>query len=641
MPPKRACRLALLAAAAAYLLFLLLFELPSFAVSTASPRHGTNAAATHRARRRELEAAASTQRSPSPLRPHKGAFPRRAPLAVSSVRFHRPNSSSIDASASAAFAAARPHLAHLLSQSASPSSSPSPSPSAAAASASSCPAMVSAPGDRLAAGAGVVAVELPCGMAVGSRVTVVARPRAARAEGEPRIAAPREGAAPVVVSQFMVELLGTKAVQGEEPPRVLHFNPRIRGDFSGRPVIELNTCYRMQWVQPQRCEGFASRPDEDTVDGELKCEKWIRDDHSKSEESRMKLWFDRLIGRPSIDWPYPFAEGKQFVLTITSGLEGYHVNVDGRHVTSFPYRTGYNLEDATELSLKGDLDVESVFASHLPSSPPSFTPQSYLEMSEQWKAPSLPTEPVKLFIGILSATNHFAERMAVRKSWMISARRSSNVVARFFVALNGKMEVNEELKKEAEYFGDIVIVPFMDNYDLVVLKTIAIVEYGVRVVPAKHIMKCDDDTFVRIKSVLDQVKTVQSGKSMYVGNINYYHRPLRSGKWSVTYEEWPEEVYPPYANGPGYVISSDIAQYILSEFDNKALRLFKMEDVNMGVWVEKFNTTRRPVEYLHDIRFYQPGCFDGYFTAHYQSPRHMICLWRKLQAGNAQCCNVR
>ena len=36
-----------------------------------------------------------------------------------------------------------------------------------------------------------------------------------------------------------------------------------------------------------------------------------------------------------------------------------------------------------------------------------------------------------------------------------------------------------ELKKEAEFFGDIVIVPFMDSYDLVVLKTIAICQYGV------------------------------------------------------------------------------------------------------------------------------------------------------------------
>jgi len=57
-------------------------------------------------------------------------------------------------------------------------------------------------------------------------------------------------------------------------------------------------------------------------------------------------------------------------------------------------------------------------------------------------------------------------------------------------------------------------VPFIDSYDLVVLKTVAIAEYGVRVVPAKYVMKCDDDTFVRIDSVLDQVKKVQSDKSV-------------------------------------------------------------------------------------------------------------------------------
>lgn len=36
-----------------------------------------------------------------------------------------------------------------------------------------------------------------------------------------------------------------------------------------------------------------------------------------------------------------------------------------------------------------------------------------------------------------------------------------------------------EIEKEADYFGDIVIVPYMDHYDLVVLKTIAITEYEV------------------------------------------------------------------------------------------------------------------------------------------------------------------
>jgi hypothetical protein len=39
--------------------------------------------------------------------------------------------------------------------------------------------------------------------------------------------------------------------------------------------------------------------------------------------------------------------------------------------------------------------------------------------------------------------------------------------------------INLELKKEAAYFGDIVIVPFLDHYDLVVLKTVAICDFGV------------------------------------------------------------------------------------------------------------------------------------------------------------------
>lgn len=53
---------------------------------------------------------------------------------------------------------------------------------------------------------------------------------------------------------------------------------------------------------------------------------------------------------------------------------------------------------------------------------------------------------------------------------------------------------------------------------------------------AKNIMKCDDDTFVRVDAVLKEVYKVHRGRSLYVGNMNYYHKPLRYGKWAVTYE---------------------------------------------------------------------------------------------------------
>lgn len=71
------------------------------------------------------------------------------------------------------------------------------------------------------------------------------------------------------------------------------------------------------------------------------------------------------------------------------------------------------------------------------------------------------------------------------------------------------------------------------------------------------------------------------------------------------------------------------------------MQLFKMEDVSMGMWVEQFNSSR-PVEYLHNLKFCQFGCIDDYYTAHYQSPRQMICMWDKLQQqGKPQCCNMR
>ncbi|CAD6226354.1 unnamed protein product [Miscanthus lutarioriparius] len=458
---------------------------------------------------------------------------------------------------------------------------PSSGEGGGAAAATRCPHSIALTAEELGARGGRRVVELPCGLALGSHVTVAATPRAPHEERNPAIAVLRDGERPAMVSQFMVELQGLRAVDGEDPPRVLHFNPRLRGDWSGRPVIEQNTCYRMNWGAAQRCDGWRSRPDEETVDGLVKCEKWIRDDDDRLEESKTTSktaawWLNRLIGQKdevNFGWPFPFVEGRLFVLTLSAGLEGYHVSVDGRHVTSFPYRTGFVLEDATGLSLNGDLDVHSVIAGSLPTTHPSFAPQNYLEFSTVWQAPPLPDEPVDIFIGVLSAANHFAERMGVRKTWMSAVLKSPNRVARFFVALHGRKEVNVELKKEAEFFGDIVFVPYLDNYDLVVMKTLAICEYGVHVVSAKYVMKCDDDTFVRLDSVVTEIKKVPSGRSLYMGSMNVQHKPLRHGKWAVNYEEWPEEVYPSYANGPGYVISSDIAEFIMSEFMKQKLTL--------------------------------------------------------------------
>lgn len=49
-------------------------------------------------------------------------------------------------------------------------------------------------------------------------------------------------------------------------------------------------------------------------------------------------------------------------------------------------------------------------------------------------------------------------------------------------------------------------------------------------------MKCDDDTFVNMDSVVRDLRKMPHDRSLYIGNINYDHQPLRQGKWAVTYE---------------------------------------------------------------------------------------------------------
>lgn len=127
---------------------------------------------------------------------------------------------------------------------------------------SSCPHSISLSGAELLAHGGVMM--LPCGLTLGSHITIVGKPRVAHPEYDPQITLVRNGEESVMVSQFIMELQGLNTVEGEDPPRILHFNPRLKGDWSGRPVIELNTCYRMQWGSALRCEGWKSKADEDT-----------------------------------------------------------------------------------------------------------------------------------------------------------------------------------------------------------------------------------------------------------------------------------------------------------------------------------------------------------------------------------------
>lgn len=467
-------------------------------------------------------------------------------------------------------------------------------------------------------------LKIPCGLIQDSSITFVGIPRGP-------------------LGNFRIELIGSQLSGEPDPPIVLHYNVRLQGDMvTENSVIVQNTwTAASDWGEEERCplpvpDGRQKVDDLDRCNekvGKAANRKYVNRNRSEiAKETTVR----RMGAKENLY--FPFIEGYAFVATIWVGMDGFHMTVNGKHVTSFEYRESLEPWLVSGVRFTQDLKLLSVLASGLPTS-------EYLDYVfdlESLKAvPLVPQKKLSMFIGVFSTANNFNRRMAVRRSWMqYKAVRAGDVAVRFFVGLHKNKRVNEELWKEAHTYGDIQLVPFVDYYNLITLKTIAICTYGTKVVSAQYIMKTDDDTFVRVDEVLSALNKTKTTKGLLYGLISFDSQPHRSeeSKWYISPKEWAQEYYPPWAHGPGYIISEDIAKFVVQGHREKRLKLFKLEDVAMGIWVEEYKKSGHNVYYINNDQFFNTGCKPDYVIAHYQGPRSILCLWQKLQQGSGPVC---
>ncbi|THG03990.1 hypothetical protein TEA_007123 [Camellia sinensis var. sinensis] len=307
-------------------------------------------------------------------------------------------------------------------------------------------------------------------------------------------------------------------------------------------------------------------------------------------------------GSAHVSANFPFVEGNPFTATLWVGLEGFHMTVNGRHETSFAYRKKLEPWLVSGVKVAGGLDLISAIAKGLPVS----EDLDLIVDVEHLKAPPISKKRLEMLIGVFSTGNNFERRMALRRSWMqYEAIRSGNVAVRFFIGLHKNKQVNFQLWKEAQAYEDIQLMPFVDYYSLLTLKTVAICILGTQILPAKYIMKTDDDAFVRVDEVLSSLKGKKVSNGLLYGLISFESSPHRDkdNKWYISAE------------------------------------LFKLEDVAVGIWIEQFKEQGHKVQCISDERFYNAGCETNYILAHYQNPRKVLCLWEKLQKEHEpQCC---
>ncbi|XP_062209737.1 hydroxyproline O-galactosyltransferase GALT3-like isoform X2 [Phragmites australis] len=463
---------------------------------------------------------------------------------------------------------------------------------------------------------------IPCGLAEGSAVTLVG--------------VPRMGAA-----KLRVEMVGAS---GEVVVRV-----NVSLGAAGMVVEQSSWTPDAGWEDWERCppvgdvgsSNISLQPS--AVDGLVRCnEKVSASIIQASNNTVINVTGNqpedgkRPNGRAHLSDSSSIVEGEPFTVTLWAGVEGFHMTVNGRHETSFVYRERLEPWSVTEVKVSGDLELLSFLANGLPVS-------EDIDMASValLKAPPLPKKRFFLLVGVFSTGNNFKRRMALRRTWMqYEAVRSGDVVVRFFTGLHKNEQVNIELWREAQLYGDIQLIPFVDYYTLITLKTISICMFGTKIVPAKYIMKTDDDAFVRIDEVISSLKKSNSDGLLY-GLISFQSSPHRDkdSKWFISRKEWPFDMYPPWAHGPGYIISRDIAKFVVRGHQELTLQLFKLEDVAMGIWIQQYKQSGQQVNIVTDDRFYSEGCDADYVLAHYQTPRLMMCLWEKLKTEyQAVCC---
>ena len=244
-------------------------------------------------------------------------------------------------------------------------------------------------------------------------------------------------------------------------------------------------------------------------------------------------------------------------------------------------------------------------------------------------------QPYLLAVLVLSSVEGKERRETIRSSWMKLSANAS-VLVRFVIGTSGLSDrqlapIYAELEEGHE---DLLFLPHLhDSYLNLTRKVLYAFKWLDENVKFLYVLKVDDDSFVVLNALMDELSTRNSQRSLYWGFFDGRATPKSKGKW--TEDEWFLcDRYLPYALGGGYVLSQDLVHAISVNADK--LRIYNSEDVSVGVWVSSFDAERK-----HDVRFnteyVSRGCRNSYLVSHKQSNDEIRDKYYSLKMRGVQC----
>ncbi|PFX26009.1 Beta-1,3-galactosyltransferase 1 [Stylophora pistillata] len=260
-------------------------------------------------------------------------------------------------------------------------------------------------------------------------------------------------------------------------------------------------------------------------------------------------------------------------------------------------KTGATVTKNTEIIESSPVDLEST---HSTVSASTIEDRLPFEHKTTLTSTTKCSQHYFLLILVSSSPAYFDRRRTIRQTWAVDNSINTRWKTVFLLGQSRDKNHSELLQREGAFYGDLVRANYYEHYWNQTLKIEMGFEWAARYCSFQFLLKADDDVFINPPAVIAILNRATTPKDkLYMGFV--YRNPLvkRTGKWSLTREEYKTTHYPDFCAGPGYILSSDVVTLFVSIFGG--IPRFKFDDVYVGMLAAKMGLNA-----VHDRGFQTP-----------------------------------
>ncbi|NXJ03073.1 B3GT2 galactosyltransferase, partial [Psophia crepitans] len=242
-----------------------------------------------------------------------------------------------------------------------------------------------------------------------------------------------------------------------------------------------------------------------------------------------------------------------------------------------------------------------------------------------------------LILIIATTAAEIQQRSSIRKTWgSESVIPGVEVVRLFMLGLESKGP-SEVLLRESKQYHDIIQQDFLDTYNNLTLKTLMGMKWVASYCSgASFVMKTDSDVFVNTIYLIEKLLRPLSPppQNYFTGCLMKGHKPIRNknSKWYISEEEYPDDKYPPFCSGTGYILSGDLASKIVNA--SVTVKCIHLEDVYVGLCLDAkgIQIVPPPSHSLFNINKvpFSPCVYNNIITSRHIRTNEHIFYWETL-----------